>query len=191
MPINPIWREFLEVVLPVAKKKDIGVLAMKPLWRGRAMASTPELNALLGSEKEEKLLSNIGFGLAQDIASVSIGFVHENEIDEDIGAALRFLRQGFSEERAKRLRPKAHETVKNNCRLCNRCLPCPVRIDVPRVLRLELYARHYGLTEWAKQEFRRLRNVAETCTKCGACTERCPYGIPAQELVLKAAKELV
>jgi len=193
IPVNPLWREFLEVVIPVAKEEDVGVVAMKPLWRGRLLVSMPELDALLGSTQREKLTNCIGFGLLQDIASVSIGFVHEPEVDQDISAAVSFLaRPGekFTPDEAKRLRPKAHETVKDNCRVCNRCLPCPVRIDVPRVLRLELYARHYGLSDWAKSEYRRLRPKADQCTKCGACMERCPYSIRAQELVLRAAKEL-
>ncbi len=191
VPINPLWREFLEVVLPAAKKNDVGVVAMKPLWRGRAMRSSPGLDVLLGSSPSEKLYNNLGFCLAQDIASVSIGFVHEPEIKEDIDVALRFLGRGFSDEQAKRLALKAHETVKDNCRVCNRCLPCPVRIDVPRVLRFELYARHYGLKDWAREEFGRFREQAAQCTQCGECTRRCPYGIPAQELVLRAAKELI
>jgi predicted aldo/keto reductase-like oxidoreductase len=193
IPVNPFWREFLEVVLPVAKKKDVGVVAMKPLGRGRILGPSPEGDAILGSSLKEKLVSCIGFGLSQDLASVSIGFVHEPHLKEDIGAALSFLARGdkgFSEERAKLLRPKAHESVKENCVVCNRCLPCPVRIEVPRILRLELYHRHYGLTDWAKKEYERVRTKADKCTKCGKCTEQCPYGVPAQELVLKAAKEL-
>jgi len=193
IPINPFWREFLEVVMPVAKKKDVGVVAMKPLWRGRILGPSPEADAILGSSLKEKLESCIGFGLSQDVASVSIGFLHEPHIKEDIGAALSFLRRGdkgFSDERAKLLRPKAHESVKENCVVCNRCLPCPERVEIPRILRLELYHRHYGLTDWAKKEYGRVRTKADKCTKCGKCTERCPYGVPAQELILKAAREL-
>lgn len=192
-PINPFWREFLEVVLPAAKKRDVGIVAMKPTWRGRLLNSSPGVDAVIGSSKKEKLVNLLGFGVSQEIASVSIGFLHEPHIKEDIGAALSFLARpskGFSDEEAKRLALKAHETVKDNCRVCSRCLPCPVRIDVPRVLRLELYARHYGFTEWAKQEYRRLRTKADKCTKCGECTEKCPYGVPAQKLVLRAAKNL-
>ncbi len=188
VPVNPFWREFLEVVIPVAKKKDVGVIAMKSLWRGRLLLPSAELDTILGSSPEERLESCIGFGVSQELASVSIGFLHEPHIGSGIGTALRF--KGFSEERAKLLRPKAHESVKDNCRTCNRCLPCPVRIDVPRVLRLEVYARHYGLGNWAKTEYRRVRTKADQCTKCGKCTEQCPYGVPAQELILRAAKEL-
>ncbi len=193
IPVNPFWREFLEVVAPVAKKKDVGVVAMKPLGRGRILQPSPEADAILGSSVEDKLQSCIGFALSQDLASVSIGFLHEAHIKEDIGAALRFLARGdkgFAEERAKLLRPRAHESVKENCVVCNRCLPCPERIEIPRILRLELYARHYGFTDWAKKEYQRVRTKADKCTKCGECTERCPYGVPAQELVLKAAETL-
>jgi len=188
MPVNPVWREFLEVVLPVAKKLDVGVVTMKAFWRGRLLSSAPELNSLLGATRREKVASNLGFCLAQDVASVSVGFVFEPEIDENIEVALGF--RDLSEQQAKLLCPRGHDSVKDNCRVCNRCLPCPARIDVPRVLRLELYARHYGLTGWAKPEYRRLATKADQCTKCGECTKRCPYSIPAQELVLRAAQEL-
>jgi predicted aldo/keto reductase-like oxidoreductase len=188
IPVNPVWREFLEVVLPVARKLDIGVVTMKALWRGRLLSSAPELNALLGSTRREKLESDLGFALAQDVASVSVGFVFEPEIDEDIDVALQF--KGFNKEQNKLLRPKAHESLKDNCRVCGRCLPCPARIDVPRVLRLQLYASHYGLTQWAKVEYRHLATGADQCARCGECTKRCPYSIAAQELVLRAAQEL-
>ena len=192
-PINPFWREFLEIVMPVAKKKGVGVVAMKPTWRGRLLNSLPEVDAVIGSSKKEKLLNLLGFGLTQDLASVSVGFARESDVEENMGAALSFLNRpgkGFSEEEAKRLALKAHESVKDNCRVCGKCLPCPVRIDVPGVLRLELYARHYGLVDWAKREFQRHKRAADQCTRCGECTKKCPYGIPAQELVLRAAKRL-
>jgi predicted aldo/keto reductase-like oxidoreductase len=189
MPVNPIWREFLEVVMPVAKEMDVGVVGMKSLWRGQLLLPSPGLDGVLGSSSEERLKSCIGFGLSQDVASMSIGFLEEPHIGSGIGTALKF--KGFSQEREKALRPKAHESVKENCVLCSRCLPCPAKIEIPRILRLELYARHYGLADWAKSEYSRVRIKAEQCTKCGQCTERCPYGVPAQELVLQVGKTLM
>lgn len=186
VPVNPIWREFLEVVVPAAKKMDVGVVGMKTLWRGRLLASSPELDGPLGRTPEEKLETCIGFGLSQDVASLSVGFLQEPHIASGIGAAVRF--KGLSREREKLLRPKGHESVKQNCVLCNRCLPCPAKIEVPRILRLELYFRHYGLADWAKSEYGRVRVKADQCTKCGQCTERCPYSVPAQELVLQAQR---
>ena len=188
VPVNPIWREFLEVVVPAAKKMDVGVVGMKTLWRGRLLLSSPELDGPLGRMPEERLENCLGFGLCQHVSSLSVGFLHESHIASGIGAAVRF--KGFSEEREKLLRPKAHESVKQNCVLCNRCMPCPVRIEIPRILRLELYARHYGLTAWAKSEYTRVRVRADQCTKCGQCTERCPYGVPVQGLVIQAGKTL-
>lgn len=188
VPVNPIWREFLEVVVPAAKKMDVGVVGMKTLWRGRLLLSSPELDGPLGRTPEERLENCLGFGLSQDVSSLSVGFLKESHIASGIGAAVRF--KGFSEECEKLLRPKAHESVKQNCVLCNRCMPCPVRIEIPRILRLELYARHYGLTDWAKKEYSRVRIKADQCTKCGQCTERCPCGVPAQDLVIQAGKTL-
>ncbi|NQT82390.1 4Fe-4S binding protein [bacterium] len=55
---------------------------------------------------------------------------------------------------------------------------------------MEIDARLYGLEKWATVGHRRRKLDASVCTKCGRCTERCPYGVPAQELVLKAAETL-
>jgi predicted aldo/keto reductase-like oxidoreductase len=71
-------------------------------------------------------------------------------------------------------------------RICGHCLPCPTKIAVSDVLCLELNARHYGLKDRAKQQYGRQRVKADSCTKCGECTEKCPHGLPAMDLALRA-----
>ena len=191
VPVSPIRREFLEEVIPLAKEKDVGVISMKSLTGytrqiGRYAKPSPELSPIFGSEPQAYFRKFLSFSLAQDVASVVVGTESVHEVQMMAKTAAAYL--GLSEDDKKAMRVGAEKEAKNPCRLCGVCLPCPARIEIPDVLRLEINARLYGLETWAKAEYLQRKFNASACTKCGKCTERCPYGVPAQELILKAAK---
>ena len=82
------------------------------------------------------------------------------------------------------------------CTLCGYCLPCPVRINIPRMLHLrtvhrvigfdrarELY-RYYS-TEWNDP------TGLENCTECGECESRCTNSLPIIRLLKEVRNEFV
>ncbi len=191
VPVSPVRREFLEEVVPLAKKMDIGVISMKAFTAythdlGRFAKPSPELTDIFGRGSEEFYRRVLGFSLAQHVGAVVVGTQSVREVEMSAKAALAY--RGLTENEKKAMKVRAAETAKEFCRICNVCLPCPEKIDIPSVLRLEIDARLYGLEKWAKVEYRRRKLNAASCTKCGRCTQRCPYGVPAQELVLRAAE---
>jgi predicted aldo/keto reductase-like oxidoreductase len=193
VPVSPVRREFLESVVPLAKEMDIGVVSMKAFTGytfdlGRLATPSAELTAVFGRSPREFYRRVLWFSLAQDVASVLVGTQSEYEVEMSGRGALAY--RGLTEEEKGAMRFGKEKEAKDFCRMCNVCLPCPVGIDVPGVLRLEIDARLYGLENWAKSEYRRRELNASACTQCGRCTERCPYGLPAQKLVLKAAETL-
>ena len=193
VPVSPVRREFLEMVIPVAKKMGVGVISMKALTGytgdlGCFAKPSAELMPIFGRSPEEFYRRVLWFSLAQDVSSVLVGTQSVQEVEASAKAALAY--RGLSEDEKKAMRFGAEKEAKDFCRVCNVCLPCPEGIDVPGVLRLEINARLYGLEKWAKLEYRRRKFNASACTKCGRCTERCPYGVPAKDLVLKAAETL-
>ncbi len=191
--VSPVRREFLEEVVPLARKMDIGVISMKALTGytldvGKLAKPSPELTDILGSSPQEFYRRVLWFSLAQDVASVVVGTQTAREVEMSAKTALAY--RGLTEDEKKAMRFGAEKEAKDFCRLCNECMPCPRGIEIPDVLRLEIDARLYGLEKWARVEYHRRKFDASACDKCGQCTKKCPYGVPAQELVLRAAETL-
>jgi len=193
IPISPVRREFLEEVVPLAKKMGIGVISMKALTGytldlGCFASPSPELTHMFGTDSEQFYQRVLSFSMAQDVACVLVGTQSVREVEMSAETALGY--RGLTENEKKAMRFGAEKEAKDFCRMCNVCLACPKGIAIPDILRLEIDARLYGLEKWAKVEYRRRKLNAAACTKCSKCTERCPYGVPAQKLILEAARML-
>jgi len=62
------------------------------------------------------------------------------------------------------------------CVYCNHCLPCPAVIDIAQINRLVDTAQQ-GISERLRMAYDVLLVKASACTECGACVERCPFGV--------------
>jgi predicted aldo/keto reductase-like oxidoreductase len=191
IPISPVRREFLEEVLPLAKKMDIGVISMKSLTAytldlGCLAKPCPELTGIFGTNPGTFYRRVLSFSFAQDVACVLVGTQSVREVEMSAEAARAY--RGLTEQEEKRTKFGAEREAKDFCRMCNVCLPCPEGIAIPDILRLEIDARLYGLEKWAKLDYQRRKLNAAACTRCRRCTERCPYCVPAQDLILRAAE---
>jgi predicted aldo/keto reductase-like oxidoreductase len=68
------------------------------------------------------------------------------------------------------------------CMYCNHCLPCPVQINIAETIRLLDHALG-GMTDEIREAYQKLEVKAGACISCGACTERCPFGVdPMQRM---------
>lgn len=188
VPINPVRREFLEQVVPTARKMNIGVIGMKVFHFGKLSQPVPELAGTLGTDRDDFIRRTLRFSFAQDVACVIPGFTTIEEVKTAAAIGRDFA--GLSPEEKNAMSVGKGKFTEKACRICGHCLPCPARIAVPDVLRLELNARHYGLEPWAKREYARQKVKADACTECGECTKKCPHGVPAMELVLRAKSTL-
>lgn len=188
VPMNPVRREFLEQVVPMAKKMDIGVIGMKVFHFGKLGRIVPQLADILGTDRDEFIRRTLSFSLAQDVACVIPGFTTLDEVKSAIAIGKAF--KGLTPAESSAMSFGKEKSATDLCRLCGHCLPCPVKIAIPDVLRLELNARHYGLAAWSRLEYGRQKVKASACTKCGECTKKCPHGLPAMDMVLRAASTL-
>jgi uncharacterized protein len=152
-------------VFPLAKEKEIGVLAMKPFSGGvieeagpalRFVLSTANIVPIPGSETLEK--------------------VHEN---------WKIFTEGYSptESDRERIELMKKEFDRQFCRRCDYCQPCTEKINIQFAVGLKTIIKRFGPnaqeTGWMKDSIEKARN----CSECGECLPRCPYQLPIPDMI--------
>jgi len=176
-----------ERILPLAKKHDVGVIAMKPLAGGALAAPPPRLKA--GGKAQITVEKALRFVLANDNVTLAIpGMARVSEVEENVwvGESFAFM----SEEEKKDLVAAAEALGKDFCRGCGYCQPCPQEIRIPTILRHLAYYKNYGFNDWAKARYSMVEVKADACVECGQCKEKCPYGLDVPEMLREAHKLL-
>jgi predicted aldo/keto reductase-like oxidoreductase len=174
--------EVEETLIPLAKKMGTGIVGMKAFGDG-----------LLWEYPEEC----IRYALSLPIDVLPLGFNTLEQLQIDLSVVRNFkpLTDGEMEEIF------THNPILGNyvCRLCGECLPCPEKIDIPRVFNYEgFYDRQlrdhvirstpdfalrdrvrfwFGDVDRARAEYNKLQVRADRCTACGVCVPKCPYQI--------------
>ena len=171
-----------EVLVPLALKKQIAVILMKPvadgyLWRSAETA--------------------FRYALSQPASVIVTGMNNKEMFEKDIDYARNF--KPLNEIEKEEIYKNAPELGNYVCRQCMKCLPCPENIDIPLLCKFEGYfdrqmddgiinnSSDYALRErlkfWyggkdiAKESYKALKIKADKCTECGECMPGCPYNI--------------
>jgi len=157
--------EAAKKVFPLAKEKDVGVLAMKPYSGGvieeagpalRFSLSTPNIVPIPGSETLERAREN-----------------------------WKIFTEGYSltEKDIERIEVLKKEFERQFCRRCDYCQPCTEKINIQFVVGLKSVIKRFGPHAqeigWMKDLIEKARN----CSECGECLPRCPYQLPIPDLI--------
>jgi predicted aldo/keto reductase-like oxidoreductase len=170
-------------VLPRAREKEMGILAMKALADG-----------FLWQNEQRAIRYTLSLG----VDSLVMGANTEEYLKRDIEMIENFV--PFTPEEMEKIREEAPELGNYVCRQCDKCLPCPLGINIPRIFLLEgqydrqmqdgvirdpaQYALRDRLRFWlgnqdyAQKAYQELNPKAPICNQCGECEPRCPYKIP-------------
>jgi predicted aldo/keto reductase-like oxidoreductase len=160
-----------EKLIAKCAEKNIGFIDMKPLAGGAIENATLALRFICANEN----------------VTVTIpGMAELHEIDQNIAACADTAPLSGEEKAA--IGQVRSELGTNFCRRCNYCQPCAAGINISGVFLFEGYLSRYGLADWAKGRYATLSVKASACIGCGACEDRCPYGLPIRKM-LKAAAE--
>ncbi len=152
-------------VFPMAKEKDVGVLAMKPFSGGvieeagpalRFVLSTSNIVPIPGSETLERLRENWKV-------------FNENH--------------SLTEKDRERIQVLRNELDRQFCRRCDYCQPCTEKISIQFAVGLKSILKRFGAQAqevgWMKDLIERARN----CSGCGECLPRCPYHLPIPDMI--------
>ena len=152
-------------VFPMAKEKDIGILAMKPFSGGvieeagpalRFVLSTPGIVPIPGAETLEKVHENWKI------------FNDDHSLTEKDKERIEVLKKEFDHQ---------------FCRRCDYCQPCTEKINIQFAVGLKSIVKRFGPQAqevgWVKDLIEKARN----CSECGECLLRCPYQLPIPDMI--------
>ena len=174
-------------VLDKARKKDIGVIAMKTLMGAR-------LNDMRPYERPGATFSQAAFRWvlsAPQVDALLVSMSSAGEIDEYVAASGTAQVSGVDLDLLERY---ALLQSGRYCQsACNDCAgSCPQNVAIAEVLRTRMYDVDYGDALLARTEYAALGKPAEVCLNCTvqSCLNACTRGIPIAEYTRDAAKRL-
>lgn len=163
-PFNFMSTEVTKELLPLAKKHDVGFIAMKPMAGGmvdnaaiafKYLLQFPEVLPIVGIEKTA-------------------------EIDE-----IAKIIKGSAKMTAAELEEMEHirkELGTSFCHRCDYCQPCTAKIAISTVMTAKSNFKRSSKSRF----FGGMGKSVETavnCTDCGKCEERCPYHLPIRKML--------
>jgi len=166
IPFNFVDTEPEKEIIPLARKMNLGFIAMKPLGGGllenadlsfRYLLQFPSLVPDPGIEKIEEM--------------------------EEIVQVVQNPRPLTTEEK-KDIQKIREELGKEFCHRCDYCQPCPESIPISTVLIVKSVIKRMPMrsaAEWVDPAIEKARE----CTECEECVERCPYDLAIPELLKK------
>lgn len=160
--LEPAARERL---IPKAREKQVGMIAMKPFSGGvieapevalKWVLSFPDVLVLAGVE--EKKLVDQNWSIFQGSYEMTPAELQK-------------------------LKAICEEFENKFCRRCDYCLPCTAEIPIQFVLGVRSLVKRAGPGIMKTPMFAKMAEQAAKCTECGDCMDRCPYDLPIPDMI--------
>jgi len=164
MPFNYVETESVTELIPLAKKLNIGITAMKPLGGGRLTNASAALRFILN----------------YPVSTVVTGMISVREVKENVSIAENMV--PLSSAELEKLATQAAEIGKTFCRSCYYCQPCPKGIESPVIIKMRSTIKRFGIARYIKMASSALDKY-EDCIQCRECEKKCPYKLPILELM--------
>ena len=158
LPFNYIDKAAADEAIPLAKKLDIGFIAMKPMGGGLLDNAVLAFRYLLSFDS---IVADPGIEKTEEIREIA-GVVDHNEILTDAD------KQEIERQRA--------EFSSSWCHRCDYCQPCPQGIGISSVLCMKSAFKRMP-AERARAFVGSSLEKVRNCTECRTCVSRCPYDL--------------
>jgi predicted aldo/keto reductase-like oxidoreductase len=172
-PFNFVAREYAEELAPVARKHDVGFIAMKPFAGGMLRQASLAIKYLL---QFEGVIPIPGIERAAEIQEI-VDLVHSGPWE-----LTPRERQEIEDIRAR--------VGTRFCRRCRYCMPCPQGVEIQPLMTLpvlwELWPHELSFSERSIGAFvTHVVASAENCVQCGDCETKCPYELPIRDMIVE------
>lgn len=186
-----------ETAIEYAKAKGLGVVIMGPVGGGRLGAPSQVISNLLPGKIKSSAEIALRFVITNPNVSCALSGMGSIEmVEENVRIASNESILSKDElEAIKSSMDQNKRLAELYCTGCNYCMPCPNDVNIPLNFQIMNYHRVYGLTNYAKEEYKKIGNVAsikgknaEACIECGLCEEKCPQKISIRKQLKETAE---
>lgn len=168
-------------VINRAGELGVGVVVMCPVGGGMLSRPSAQLQKLSGDESQALPATALQFVLSNPNVSTAVSGMNTLEQLRDNVASVSAFRPMDNADvaRAEAILDEFASIGNDFCTACGYCMPCPNGLDIPGNFRLYNYAQVYGLMDWARGRYKRMKveKRSDSCTRCGECEPKCPNKI--------------
>lgn len=181
--------------LRYAADKGLGLIVMEPLKGGKlAGGLPPEAMAAFERTGVQRTPAEWALRYVLNERGVSLtlsGMGAMEQVEENIRVASE-AEAGSLTSAELAAYDEAREIVTSRtraaCTACAYCQPCPMGVEIPRVLASLNTAFMWGDSNQWNAGYTQVKGVASLCSECGQCEEICPQALPIRELMKEAAE---
>jgi predicted aldo/keto reductase-like oxidoreductase len=164
IPFSLVEHDPAEKLLPAARKKGMGILAMKPFGGGLLERADLCIGFL---QQYRDVLPIPGVQAIEEIDEIVELYQNPKSLSENDWQEIEQIRQ----------------TLGNRfCHRCEYCQPCPQGVRIPMVLLFKAMVRRFT-PEQALTKAKPHMESARACIQCGECERKCPYNLPVHEMI--------
>lgn len=154
-------------LVKLCKEKNVGFIAMKGLAGGLIVNSKAAM----------------AFMTLYDNVLPIWGVQREHELEEWL--AYMEKTPSFDDEMKDFIEKEQKALMGEFCRGCGYCMPCPKDIMINQCARMSLMLRRAPSAGWLSENMQKEMRKIEDCIACGACHNKCPYGLDTPTLLKK------
>jgi len=184
--------------LKYAAEKGLSVIVMEPLKGGRLTdAIPPTVQKIFDDFEIKRSPAEWAFKWLANMPEVTLmlsGMSAKSQVEENImilSAEDVDVLTDAEKDLIDRVSDEYNRLIKYSCTGCEYCLPCPQKLEIPKLIRYYNDWKVYEENPSTKMEYTDWippGRHASDCIGCKACEEKCPQKLPIAQAMKDAAE---
>ncbi len=179
------------------KERDLGIAVMGPVAGGRITEFGPSVLEQLNISAEERARFALQFVWSNpDVDCALSGMSSIEQVRENLLWASKTAELNNDEiDSAVQVMTELKKKGEIRCTGCKYCMPCPQEVNIPLILKFQIYHDVYEMQNFAREKYDRIGKdpwypgkPASACTECGECEDKCPQDISIVERLAECRK---